>query len=184
MIRSHLKNFLSPGALAIFLLTAAAGVSLDLWTKQYAVEHLSRATEGYAFIPGWVHFTVLTNTGAVFGLGEGRRPLFITVSVAAVIFLLYLFANSGKQRFYQFILGMLMAGVLGNMYDRLRYGHVRDMIHVLPRWPNLFPWIFNVADVLLCSGVGLMILYSLFHRETQIAPQSQQSAAETDPKGG
>jgi lipoprotein signal peptidase len=41
------------------------------------------------------------------------------------------------------------------------FGYVRDMIHALPRWPKFFPWIFNVADSLLSSGVTLLILYNL-----------------------
>jgi signal peptidase II len=60
---------------------------------------------------------------------------------------------------------MLLAGVLGNLYDRLMLGYVRDMIHALPRWPNFFPWIFNVADSLLCVGVTLIILYNLVRPE-------------------
>jgi lipoprotein signal peptidase len=70
---------------------------------------------------------------------------------------------------------MLLAGVLGNMYDRVLHGYVRDMIHALPgwRWPQglrdaigflpreVFPWVFNVADTLLCVGVALSILYSV-----------------------
>ena len=50
------------------------------------------------------------------------------------------------------------------MYDRIVFGYVRDMIHALPRWPNLFPWIFNVADSMLCVGVFLLIVYSLLHK--------------------
>jgi signal peptidase II len=72
-----------------------------------------------------------------------------------------LFLNSRRQWFYQIVLGMLMAGVLGNLYDRLMFGYVRDMVYALPRW-GVFPWIFNVADSLLCVGVGIMIVYSLF----------------------
>jgi len=163
-----LDNFRSPPALARFLLTTVLGLILDLWSKSHAFATLAiysgndlARSERYAFIPGWLHFEVTINHGAVFGLGAGMRALFIAVSVAAILFLFYLFATSGKQSFYQFILGMLLAGVLGNLYDRLVFGHVRDMIHALPRWPRLFPWIFNVADVLLCTGVGLMVLYSL-----------------------
>ena len=79
------------------------------------------------------------------------------------------------------ILGLLLAGVLGNMYDRMHFGYVRDMIHALPnsQWPDwvvrllpaawrppvgrgldVFPWIFNVADSLLCIGVSAMLLYT------------------------
>jgi signal peptidase II len=161
-------NFRSPAALVRFLGTAIIGLTLDLVTKVWAFATLAVYADGrpiragaHAFIPGYLHFEVTTNEGAVFGLGEGKRWLFVAVSIAAIGFLTALFAKSGRQRFYQVILGMLLAGVLGNMYDRIRYGYVRDMIHALPRWPDLFPWIFNVADVLLCTGVALLVLHSI-----------------------
>jgi lipoprotein signal peptidase len=85
-----------------------------------------------------------------------------------------------------------MAGVIGNMYDRTRFGFVRDMIYALPdkRWfgtwtlfgypgPErfVFPWIFNVADSLLCVGVGFMLIYSLFGgRETTAEPKKVATA--------
>jgi len=173
------QNFRSLGAVCAFFHTVVVGLSADLWTKDYAFEHLAvyygtRVVDSraYSFIPGWLEFTVTTNKGAVFGVGAGQRFLFVSVSLAAILFLVYLFANSGQQRLYQIILGMLLAGVLGNLYDRVMFGYVRDMIHALPQWPKLFPWIFNVADVLLCTGVGLMVLYSLLHsgREPQNVP--------------
>src|SRR5215204_4627334 len=178
-------NFRSGSALAAFFLTVILGLTADLFTKNHAFEHLAIYrgpmvvdSQVYRFIPGWLEFTVTTNQGAVFGLGAGQRFLFVTVSLAAILFLVYLFANSGTQRFYQIILGMLLAGVLGNLYDRIVFGYVRDMIHALPGWSwpgtwqiggypagrerDVFPYIFNVADILLCVGVGLMIVYSLF----------------------
>ena len=171
MASLRLDNFRSPAALARFILTTLAGLGLDLWTKAYAFSTLGGPvvlgedgryhSRVYPFIPGWLEFTIITNKGAVFGIGQGRRWLFIGISAAAIAFLTYLFSASGRQRFYQFILGLLLAGVLGNMYDRVTLGYVRDMIFALPRWPKFFPYIFNVADVLLCCGVGLMILHSL-----------------------
>ena len=197
-------NLRSPKALARFFLTCAVGLSLDLSSKVFAAHkllvgdlialpngRLEAPSEDYAFIPGWLHFHFTVNQGAVFGLGQGQRGLFILVSIAAIAFLTYLFAASGPQRFYQVILGMLLAGVLGNMYDRIVFGHVRDMIYALPgwRWPDwfhhllpmlpaeVFPWIFNVADTLLCTGVFLMIVYSTFSKTH--APAS----ATVDPEG-
>ncbi|MGB7160394.1 MAG: signal peptidase II [Tepidisphaeraceae bacterium] len=161
MIRMSSENFRSPVALALFIGTTVVGLAVDLWTKVLAETHLRNA-DSIQFIPGWLHFTYTENRGAVFGIGQGQRPLFLVVSVLAIGFLTYLFATSGRQRFYQFVLGMLLAGVLGNLYDRYHFGYVRDMIHALPRWPNLFPWVFNVADSLLCVGVFFMIVYSLF----------------------
>jgi len=121
----------------------------------------------HPFLPDYLHFQALVNQGAVFGIGQGKRWLFLVVSTLAILFILYLFATSGKHRFYQFILGLLLAGVIGNMYDRLHLGFVRDMIHGLPgrKWPGsdreIFPWIFNLADSWLCVGVGLIFLYTL-----------------------
>jgi signal peptidase II len=168
------KSAFSPVSLACFLLTAAIGFGLDQWSKHEAFARLCSGVEWYdgrpqainrrevTFIPGLIDFTVTTNQGAVFGFGQGKRTLFVIVSAAAILFIGYLFVTSGRQRLYQLILGMLMAGVLGNLYDRLVFSYVRDMIHGLPR-TQLFPYIFNVADTLLCVGVGLMIVYSLFH---------------------
>jgi signal peptidase II len=151
-------------------------------------------------IPHLIKLEYTMNHGAVFGLGQGQRPLFLVVSVAAIAFLVYLFATSGHVRIYQVILGMLMAGVLGNMYDRLTLGYVRDMIHGLPGvyWPawivnlmpaswqpsrisgriEVFPWIFNVADSLLCVGVAAMIVYSFIserqRKQTPVAVEEQE----------
>jgi signal peptidase II len=180
------ENFRSPGALTRFALTTVVGVALDLWTKWLAVVHLSGGRAPERFIPGWLHFEYVENPGAVFGLGNGHRWLFVFVSLGAIAFLTFLFSTSGKQKFYQFLLGVLLAGVLGNMYDRVMYAHVRDMIHALPGWNNpfkwlynaseIFPWVFNVADSLLCVGVTLMIAYSLL-----FAPQKDESGEVTSP---
>jgi signal peptidase II len=180
----------SPAALSRFFLTTVIGLAVDLWTKVWAFKTLASNqtnvsgfvrvdSRTYEFIPGWLHFHCTANEGAVFGIGQGNRWLFVLVSVLAIAFLTYLFGTSGRQRFYQVVLGMLLAGVLGNMYDRIFHGYVRDMIWMLPNryWPSsltghlpdwswtrsqIFPWIFNVADTLLCTGVALMLIYSLF----------------------
>jgi lipoprotein signal peptidase len=174
----------SPIALLCFLGTFVVGLTLDLISKSLAMTHLKTSPGEdpriIRIIPWIVRFEYTENLGAVFGMGKGQRPLFLLVSVLAIGLLVYLFATSGKLRTYQVILGMLLAGVLGNMYDRVRYGFVRDMIHGLPgvTWPGwvvnllpetwrtpsgrmeVFPWIFNIADSLLCVGVVTMIVYT------------------------
>ena len=60
---------------------------------------------------------------------------------------------------------MLLAGILGNLYDRVFIGYVRDMIHVFPRWPNLFPWVFNIADSLLCVSIGILLIAGILTPE-------------------
>src|SRR5436853_6520145 len=147
-------NFRSFPALTAFFLTVIIGLGIDLWTKTEAFARLAKLDRGarvvdsdvYHFLPGWLEFTVTTNQGAVFGIGAGRRLFFISVSIAAVLFLIYLFAISGRQRLYQIILGMLLAGVLGNLYDRIVFGYVRDMIHAVPgvHWPG--SWMVPFTD--------------------------------------
>src|SRR5215212_4889576 len=130
---SRLENLRSLPALLCFFGTAAIGLTVDLWSKAAAVEHLAFG-QVVRFIPGLLHFEYTRNYGAVFGLGQGQKVLFVTVSILAIAFLTYLFASSGRARIYQIILGMLLAGVLGNMYDRVQLGYVRDMLHGLPGW--------------------------------------------------
>ena len=170
------ETLLSPAALCRFVLTTAIGLILDLWTKDLAVDQLKDSHRTVEFIRGWLQFEYIENPGAVFGIAPGKTGMFIIVSILAVLFLTYLFATSAGKWFYQIILGLLLAGVLGNMYDRIEIGQVRDMIHALPGWhwpegirhllhlpSEVFPYIFNVADSLLCTGVALMLIYSFFN---------------------
>ena len=131
------------------------------------------------------------NLGAVFGIAQGHWWAFVVVSVAAIAFLSYLFAASGGRWAYQVVLGMLLAGVLGNLYDRVVFGYVRDMIHGLPewRWPagvhrtlhlpvEVFPYIFNVADTLLCVGVGVLLVGSFFAPPEPARPVAPAAVAD------
>lgn len=148
--------------LATLLIVAASSLAADLWTKRIAVERLSPPERPYEFLPGLLHFTYVANHGAVFGLGQGYRWLFVLVSFAAIAFVGYLFAKSPRRWWYDLTLGMLLAGILGNLYDRIFIGHVRDMIHALPHWPNFFPWVFNVADSLLCVSIVILMVAGFF----------------------
>jgi lipoprotein signal peptidase len=196
MTPSAQANLRSPSVWTRFLLTCAIGLAVDLSTKVWAFGALvddvvwnGSRVEVYAkppvvVIPKVLNFDAVANQGAVFGIGQGQRWLFITVSAGAIALLTYLLVQSGHKRSYQVVLGALLAGVLGNMYDRTVFGFVRDMIHVFPgqRWPEfvrntlgfisyfkgqIFPWVFNVADMLLCVGVGISIVYSLFGQRAE-----------------
>jgi signal peptidase II len=156
------------------VITVILGLGLDQATKVIAFRKLVNWPTGYPFISGWLDFMAVENHGAVFGIGQGQRLLFLVVSVAAVGFIVYLFRTSNNNQWlYQVVLGMLLAGVLGNLYDRAVFGYVRDMIYAFPHrrifGHEPFPWVFNVADSLLCVGVGFMVIYSFFHQPSQPA---------------
>ena len=207
-------GFLSPLSLACFLLVAVLGLTGDLWLKAYSwqtlvqdvafydgVAAISRRNLGsdplvpdydVVLVPHVLELTAVANQGAAMGLGQGHQTLFLVVSVAAVATLFYFFAFSGRRRLYQVVLGLLLAGVLGNLYDRLAFGYVRDMLHLFPgvRWSDLlaalphaelFPWVFNLADCFLCVGVPAVLLYGLFadpRRRGEQAPQTPGAAPE------
>ncbi len=173
MPRRFADTLLNPAALARFVLTTALGLSADLYTKWLAADRLGNG-QVVTPVPGWLQLEFVRNPGAVFGIAPGQTWAFLIVSAAAIVFLTYLFAGSGGRWLFQVILGVLLAGVLGNMYDRVAFSSVRDMIHALPGWhwpagvhralpflpTDVFPYIFNVADSLLCVGVGVMLVYS------------------------
>ncbi|MEM1110113.1 MAG: signal peptidase II [Planctomycetota bacterium] len=123
------------------------------------------------FVPRVLEFRLTTNTGAVFGLGKGNRVLFIVVSVIATAVIGLMFWRSPARAWgLHLSLALILAGALGNLYDRIVYRAVRDMLHMFPgvdlpfglSWPNgiteVWPWIFNLADVVLMVGVGLVLI--------------------------
>ncbi|MEM9416275.1 MAG: signal peptidase II [Planctomycetota bacterium] len=116
--------------------------------------------EPVVVVPGLLNMQLTLNTGAVFGLGQGQRWLFIVVSVIATGVILVLVWRSPPGRWvYPVALGMILAGALGNLYDRVRFSAVRDMLHMLPN-TELWPWIFNLADVALVVGVLSVLVLS------------------------
>lgn len=132
-------------------------------------------------MPGGLNLQLTLNTGAVFGTGQGGRPIFILVSaVAVVVIVVLLYRSPAKAWFYHAGLAMILAGALGNLYDRVRFSAVRDMLHMLPEvdlpfglaWPGgatgVWPWIFNVADVALIAGVASVLLVSYASDRKQI----------------
>lgn len=135
---------------------------------------------GIVAVPGVLNFKLTTNTGAVFGLGKGARWLFIGVSVIAIGVIGYLFARSPASAWWHHLgLGLILAGALGNLYDRVVYGAVRDMLYLLPG-TGLWPWIFNLADAALMAGVGLVLVLS-FRQEATHGPPDRTDAVKPTP---
>jgi len=181
----------SPLAWIVLLGVLALGVGVDLWSKAYAFAHVADRPvvldrriildhpdwhppmhEPVVFVPKVLQFRLVLNRGAVFGIGPGHRWFFVAFTVVAVTVALGIFAwrTGRRQRAIHVALACILAGALGNLYDRIVFGAVRDFFHMLPdvrlpfgwRWPNgsseVFPWVFNVADVLLLFGIGLLML--------------------------
>ncbi|MFI4862436.1 MAG: signal peptidase II [Phycisphaerales bacterium JB063] len=135
-------------------------VLLDRGPGGHPASAIPPREEPVVVVPGLLNMQLTLNTGAVFGLGQGQRWLFIVVSVFATGVILVLVWRSPSAGWcYPVALGLILSGALGNLYDRVRFSAVRDMLHMLPN-TELWPWIFNLADVALVVGVLVVLALS------------------------
>ncbi|MEE9404600.1 MAG: signal peptidase II [Algisphaera sp.] len=188
----------SPKAIALFFILTAMVLAADLGVKAWSFRTVAgtpvvltdlAASNPPAFwqqyphdakvvMPKVLNLRLTANTGAVFGLGKGQRWVFIVVSAVATGAIGLLFYRSPRTFWVLHVaLALILAGALGNLYDRWHYAAVRDMLHMLPgvhlpfgfSWPGglteVWPWIFNIADVALMWGVGLVLLVTFFVKE-------------------
>ena len=120
------------------------------------------------------------NHGALFGLGQGRKAtanwFFAGVSIAAAAAILVWGTRRGpaRERWLCAALGLILGGTVGNLYDRLVFGGVRDFLHFYyVEWP-----VFNAADCCLVVGAGLLLFQAVF-----VPPPAPQPAAEAEAAG-
>lgn len=153
----------------VFWLVCFLGLALDLYSKHWAWAKFYNgdfAPQDEVIIPGFLQLTAVPNKGALFGLGQGLVLFFIVASIAAIGVVVYLFARSScRQWWLHLASGLILAGAIGNLFDRWKFGFVRDFIHVYSKvnvggWEfPLWRYIFNVADMMLVIGVGILLIY-------------------------
>ncbi len=108
----------SAGAHAVFWVTVVVMLAVDLGSKSWVFKNLG-AREIRTVIPGVLEFRRSLNDGAVFGSFTGQVGVFIVASLFALAFVLYLFMHShAHQKVLHFSLALILAGALGNLYDR------------------------------------------------------------------
>ena len=141
----------------ILVIGAAAVLAVDLVTKAVL-------TEGAGFLPGFISIQPVANSGAAFGIFQGAQVLLIVftfVILAGGAFLYFGFRRGRESRLYNVACAFVLGGALGNLFDRIFFGEVRDML----RFDFLdflsFP-ICNFADVALNVGIVLLVVYFLF----------------------
>lgn len=145
----------------LFALSLLGALLLDLATKRWIMAILPDGTyypeDAIEVIPGWLYWVHVHNTGAAWGMLSGFTWLLALLAIA-VVSLLFFFRHhfNWESRLCQLALGLLVGGILGNLTDRILYGHVVDFIDVhLPfyRWPA-----FNIADSAIFLGAVLYLL--------------------------
>ena len=144
------RNFLISAILLITIVTA------DQASKAWILTRLGPRgdTNEIKIIPGLLRFVYVENSGAAFGLFQGKSPILTILAMVVIVFLIVYFRQAIADSLWLSIaLGLQLGGALGNVIDRFRHGFVVDFVNV-PKF-----WTFNVADSAITIGVIMLGLY-------------------------
>ena len=159
-------------AIAAALVILVLLVGLDQWTKWAIVKSIPLG-DTFEVVPGFFELTYVRNTGAAFSSFDGIGMwFFILLTIAALGVMIYYFFKSDNSKI-DFALALIMAGALGNLIDRIRFGYVRDFF-LFYIFGSPFA-VFNVADV--CITLGFVLLFvSLFWQDRKEQKQLEEKA--------
>jgi len=153
----------------VYLATAGAVFFVDQTTKALAVRRL-RFGDDVALIPGFLNLAYAQNTGVAFSMLDdhgdpGRWGLSSVALIAAALVLYFIWRTPRTDDRILGALALLLAGIIGNVTDRIRLGFVIDFIDVqFGSWH--YPT-FNVADIAVCCGAGLLIIDMFLTKRSQ-----------------
>lgn len=158
----------------LFFTFVGALLAADLLTKWWAFSAVG-LQEQKPLLGSWLSVYCLTNPGAIWGLGQSMTlPLTLVRLLAVGVLIFFVSRQPRSNRIGLFVLGLLLSGALGNLYDNLSPwmpwpgdGHVRDFVMVYFAepgvWPDFLAWpfdpwpIFNLADSCIFSGFILLL---------------------------
>ena len=131
---------------------------MDRISKILAAKYLIGAPT-VVVIPHFLGLRYLENTGMAFSMLSGKTALLALITGIALLFLAYfIFIKPSKNKFENMCFILIFAGGIGNLIDRVFQGYVIDYFEFL----FMKFAVFNVADVYVCLGVGLYVLYTLY----------------------
>ena len=147
--------------------------ALDQLTKQLVLRSIN-LYDARVVVPDFFHLVNVTNTGAAFGSFKGNNTFFVVISlIALVVVTILLVRHRRVDQWRDISLALLLAGILGNLTDRLLYGHVIDFLLFNLHIRYADPWpAFNVADSCISIAVVLFVIHSF---------QGQKSAGNGTP---
>ena len=140
---------------------------LDQLTKQLVLRFIS-PFEARIIVPDFFSLVNVTNTGAAFGSFKGNNVFFILISIIALVVVTILLLRARlRDAWRDLSLALLLAGILGNLTDRLLYGHVIDFLLFNLHIRYADPWpAFNVADSCISIAVVLFIIHSFCRQKS------------------
>ena len=142
----------------LYVLLIVAVIVLDRFVK-IAVQTNMDPGQTIPVIDHIFHITYVQNTGAAFSMLEGHPTLLVVVPAVVIgIGIIFICVNAKNfNKIFLVSVSLICGGGLGNMTDRLTQGYVTDMFDF-----RIFP-VFNVADICVCVGCGLLILYMIVY---------------------
>ncbi len=152
----------------IIWLTVIAALTVIDQVSKLMIVHLLKPVGSVTLIPNVLRFTYVENKGAAFGMLSDKRWIFMLLSLVAIAALLiYLWKFRPENRLACMAFSMIAAGGIGNMIDRIALGYVVDFIDFCA-FPKLWSWVFNFADMCVCVGGGLLVLWLIFSTAADI----------------
>lgn len=133
------------------------GIILVDQLSKYYIQSLMPIGMSIPIIENIFHLTYILNPGAAFGILENQRWFFVVVAFIMLVCILYIYPRI-KAEVLSLRLGiaLLVGGAIGNVIDRARTGYVVDFFD-FRIWP-----IFNIADIAIVVGVGIIVYYLIF----------------------
>jgi signal peptidase II len=157
-----------PRRLAILIGVALLALALDITTKALVVANLE-GKDPVVVLRGVLYLDVSRNPGAAFSMATGMTWVLSLIALVIVVVLIWV-APRLRSIGWSIGLGLVLAGALGNLIDRIfrapgpLRGHVVDFISVFRPWAGAFP-IFNVADSCITVGGALIVLMALLGKD-------------------
>ena len=161
---------------------AVLAIIADQITKYIVVENIDfKGT--VPFIPGFMSFYHTRNTGAAFSMFSDQRWVFMVFSFISMGLIIFILIKEYKRhKLLNIALSMVLGGGIGNMIDRTFYGETLFNGAVIDffdfRLFSFWKWIFNVADIAVCVGVGLYALYVILTEIRDYKNRKAQKAIE------
>jgi len=157
---SRRERFFLAGSVALALILLLLDQGTKLWVERTFALHESRPV-----IHGWLSLTSVRNYGAAWSILSGHGWILLAIALAALMAILRFFRALTENWPERYIAAfMVISGIIGNSIDRLWRGAVVDFIdvHYYDVWK--YP-VFNIADIAICTGVGIFVLSSLLRPE-------------------
>jgi len=161
-------------SLCIGLAIAIIALLADLWSKYYFFKLVESSVLGYIEVLPFFNLVKVNNYGVSFGMFNDLANGKIILSVVALCITIGLCVWLYKvTKMYMIIaLGLIIGGAIGNIYDRVKYGAVRDFIDLYIgnyHWPA-----FNIADSTIFIGVAILLIDSFVNKNEQQNKEQQQ----------